>query len=103
MPFRASKEAAGLDLFLVGKSIIKPRSRELLNTKISIEIPKGHYGRIASRSGFSLKKGLEVGAGVIDSDYKGEIKVLLYNHSDKIVELDNNIAIDAKLRFASKS
>ena len=53
----------------------------MISTDILIEIPQNSYG-ISSRSGLFLNYGIEVGAGVIDSDYRGEIKVLLYNHSD---------------------
>tara|TARA_B100000401_G_C52692471_1_gene665174 strand:- start:659 stop:1015 length:357 start_codon:yes stop_codon:yes gene_type:complete len=53
--------------------------RRLVSTGICIEIPEGYYGRIAPRSGLAVKKGLDVMAGVIDSGYRGEIKVLLVN------------------------
>lgn len=52
-------------------------------TDISIAIPKNVYGRIAPRSGIALHHGIDVGAGVIDSDYRGNIQVLLFNHSDE--------------------
>jgi len=51
-------------------------------TGISVALPPGCYGRIAPRSGIALKHAIDVGAGVIDSDYRGEVKVLLFNHSD---------------------
>ena len=46
-------------------------------------IPKGAYGRIAPRSGLAVEKGITIGAGVIDGDYRGEVKVLLFNHGDQ--------------------
>eukprot|EP01120_Amphizonella_sp_Union-15-10_P000134 TRINITY_DN10163_c0_g1_i2.p1 TRINITY_DN10163_c0_g1~~TRINITY_DN10163_c0_g1_i2.p1 ORF type:complete len:133 (-),score=34.83 TRINITY_DN10163_c0_g1_i2:3-401(-) len=49
---------------------------------IALEIPEGHYGRIASRSSLALKH-LNVGGGVIDSDYRGNLGVILFNHGDK--------------------
>ncbi len=52
-----------------------------------VNFPKGYFGRLASRSGLSVKHGIEVGAGVIDGGYTNEIKVLLYNHSDKEFEV----------------
>ena len=51
-------------------------------TGLKIALPPGTYGRIASRSGLAVKHNIEVGAGVIDQDYQGEIKVLLRNLSD---------------------
>jgi dUTP pyrophosphatase len=46
-------------------------------------IPEGYYGRVAPRSGLAVKNFIDVGAGVIDSDYRGEVKVLLFNFSDQ--------------------
>lgn len=54
----------------------------MISTGIIVQIPDGYYGRIAPRSGLALKNGIDVFAGVIDSDYRGELKVILYN-SDK--------------------
>ncbi|XP_046405338.1 deoxyuridine 5'-triphosphate nucleotidohydrolase-like [Ischnura elegans] len=73
---------AGYDITAIKSDIIRKRGRALLRTGFSLEILKGLYGRLASRSGSSVKYGIEVGAGVIDPDYSGEIKVLLYNHGD---------------------
>lgn len=58
------------------------RGRGLVSTSISIAIPSGTYARVAARSGLAVKHGIDTGAGVIDSDYRGEVKVLLFNHSD---------------------
>lgn len=57
-------------------------------------IPEGFYGRIAPRSGLACKKFIDVGAGVVDSDYRGEVKVLLFNFSkeDFEVEVGDRIA-----------
>lgn len=49
---------------------------------MAIVCPEGTYGRIAPRSGLAVKSGISTGAGVIDADYRGEVKVLLFNHSD---------------------
>ena len=53
-------------------------------------IPEGNYGRIAPRSGLAAKHSIDVGAGVIDCDYRGEVKVLLFNLSDVDFELKAN-------------
>ena len=59
----------------------------MINTGVKIAIPKNFYGRIASRSSMAMK-GIDVCAGVIDSDYRGEIKVLLYNTKDEPFEVN---------------
>jgi dUTP pyrophosphatase len=51
----------------------------LISTGIAMAIPQGNYGRVAPRSGLAVKNFIDVGAGVIDSDYRGEVKVLLFN------------------------
>jgi dUTP pyrophosphatase len=99
LPKRGSSQAAGYDLYadqsgtvpecqyleqFAGRDcnnngIIKRTGSYLVSTGIAVKIPIGYYGRVASRSGLAVKNGLEVGAGVIDSDYRGEVKVLLRN------------------------
>ena len=83
MPYRATKESAGLDLFSCEKGIIEPHSKKMIDIGISLKIPYGYYGRIAPRSGLTVKKSIDVGAGVIDSDYRGNINVILFNHGDE--------------------
>lgn len=53
-----------------------------MSTGLRVAIPAGHYGRIAPRSGLALKHFIDVGAGVVDEDYRGELRVLLFNHSE---------------------
>ncbi|KAG6470144.1 hypothetical protein ZIOFF_071201 [Zingiber officinale] len=81
LPKRKTEGSAGLDIAASHDAIIEPYGRELIHTGLRIEIPYGYYGRIASRSGFAWKHGIEVGAGVIDSDYRGEVQVLLFNRT----------------------
>jgi dUTP pyrophosphatase len=83
IPVRASEKAAGYDLFAAYQVEIPKRGKALVGTDIAIAIPPGHYGRIAPRSSLASKFGLDVGAGVIDEDYRGHVMVLLFNHSDK--------------------
>ena len=78
-PFRANPSDAGYDLFSTQYETLEQFQRKLISTGINIEIPDGFYGRIAPRSGLACKKGIDVLAGVIDSGYRGEIKVLLIN------------------------
>lgn len=104
-PLRASKGAAGYDLcaYLPGNKLNKKNitiddtpenllvlghnERCLIPTGLSMSIPNGWYGRIAPRSGLAWKHGLDVMAGVIDSDYRGDIGVILVNLGSDNVEI----------------
>ena len=83
VPVRASKYSAGVDLFASKDMTVKNGSRCLVSTDIAVAMPEGTYGRIAPRSGLAHRYGLHVGAGVIDGDYRGEVKVLLFNHGSQ--------------------
>ena len=79
---------AGADLIASEKTVIRARGRSLVGTGIRLEIPEGYVGLIWPRSGLAIKKGIDCGAGVIDSCYRGEIKVLLFNHSDTEFQIE---------------
>ena len=81
--------SAGYNLHSSEETIIAPHSRQLVATGIALTVPSGTYGRIAPRSGMSVKHSIDVGAGVIDEDYTGEVKVLLINHSDKEYQIQS--------------
>jgi len=83
MPFRATKESAGVDLFSCENGNIEPHSKKMIDIGLSVKIPEGYYGRIAPRSGLAVRHSIDVGAGVIDSDYRGNINVILFNHGDE--------------------
>ena len=87
IPSKGSERAAGRDLYSNENSIIPPRGRKLIGTGISLGLSEGSYSRIAPRSGLAVHNGLTTGAGVIDVDYTGEIKVLLVNTSDDEYEV----------------
>ena len=86
LPRRASGGAVGYDLYCHEDVRILPGSRALVETGIAVVVPVGTYGRVAPRSGLAVKHGIQVGAGVIDPDYTGEVKVLLFNHGDGVFE-----------------
>jgi dUTP pyrophosphatase len=86
LPTRATLGSAGYDLYSPESGIIEPMQRLLIPLHISIQLPVGTYGQIAPRSGLALKHGIQVGAGVIDEDYRGNVGVLLFNVSDKPFE-----------------
>lgn len=65
---------------------IPAHGKSIVPTDISIALPMGTYGRVAPRSGLAVKHFLDVGAGVVDSDYRGPLGVVLFNFSDKDFE-----------------
>lgn len=95
IPSQASKSAAGYDLYAAEEVLVNTIGRKLVKTNISISIPEGYYGRIAPRSGLAYKNGIDVLAGVIDSDYRGDIGVILFNtdsNLDFLVNVGDRIA-----------
>lgn len=79
-PFvRANPSDAGIDLRAAEEANIPPLGRATISTGICLEIPEGHYGRVAPRSGLAHRHGIDVLAGVVDSSYRGEVKVVLHN------------------------
>lgn len=93
-PQRGTSKSAGYDLKSIEKCLIPSRSFKAISTGIKVQLPQNTYGRIASRSGLSINNGLEVGAGVVDEDFKDQIKVIIHNHSDTdfSVEVGDRIA-----------
>ena len=87
LPTRGSCMAAGLDIYAIEVLTIQPGERYLARTGLSVAIPEGYYGRLAPRSGLATNKGLDTLAGVIDADYRGEIRCLLYNAGAESIHL----------------
>jgi len=86
LPTRGSEYAAGLDLYanISEPIIIEPHTTCKIGTGISMELPNGTFGAIFARSGLATKKGLRPAncTGIIDSDYRGEYIVAIYNDSN---------------------
>jgi dUTP pyrophosphatase len=87
LPTRGSLSAAGLDLSSIEAINLKPQERRLVATGLAVAIPEGFYGRLAPRSGLATKNGLDVLAGVIDADYRGEVRCLIYNAGEDVISL----------------
>ena len=87
VPARGSPGAAGYDLSSLDGGVVPARGRLCVPTGLGIAVPQGTYGRIAPRSGLAAKHSIHVGAGVVDEDYRGEVKVLLFNLSDVDFEI----------------
>lgn len=94
LPTRGSDQAAGYDLASAEAVVIPAHGKAIAKTDLAMVIPQGHYGRIAPRSGFSWKKHTDIGAGVIDCDYRGNVGVVIFNHSneDIVVDIGDRIA-----------
>jgi len=88
LPSRGSARAAGLDLCAVERVTIEPGGRAAVRTGLAVAIPAGFYGRVAPRSGLAVRHGIDVLAGVVDSDYRGEILCALVNHGSEAFEIE---------------
>jgi dUTP pyrophosphatase len=75
---------AGLDVVASVDAVVEPGGRTVVKTDVTLAIPDGYVGLLWSRSGLSAKHGIEVGAGCIDSSYRGEILVVLYNYGEQV-------------------
>lgn len=88
LPTRGSRQAAGLDLYSIETVTIAAGARAAVRTGLAVAIAEDFYGRVAPRSGLAVNYGLDVLAGVIDSDYRGEIICALVNHGREAVTLE---------------
>jgi dUTP pyrophosphatase len=83
-PSRGSPKAAGHDLYSASSTTVPARGKELVFTDLQIQLPDGCYGRIAPRSRLALAHHIDIGGGVIDQDYRGNIGVIIYNRSNTV-------------------
>ena len=99
LPAYQSEHAAGLDLLAAvaegAPLALAPGARALVPTGLAIELPPGFEGQVRPRSGLALKSGVSVlnAPGTIDSDYRGEVSVLLVNHGSEPVEIKRGARI----------
>ena len=93
-PTKGSELAAGFDLASAEDIVIRAGSREMVKTDVAIACPPGTYARVAPRSGLAKKNGIDVGAGVIDADYRSPIGVILFNFGelDFVIKKGDRIA-----------
>uniref|UniRef100_A0A7S4T133 Deoxyuridine 5'-triphosphate nucleotidohydrolase n=2 Tax=Ditylum brightwellii TaxID=49249 RepID=A0A7S4T133_9STRA len=88
MPTKGSPQSAGFDLSAAESCTIQAGTRGIVKTDLSIACPPGTYGRIAPRSGLAVKKFIDVGAGVVDADYRGAVGVVLFNFGTEDFEIN---------------
>ncbi len=86
-PRYASAGAAGADLCAAESVALGPGERRAVATGLEIELPPGTVGLVWPRSGLAVRHGVDTLAGVIDSDYRGEVKVVLINHGREPVQV----------------
>ncbi|XP_035909753.1 deoxyuridine 5'-triphosphate nucleotidohydrolase [Anopheles stephensi] len=86
-PTKGSAKAAGYDLRSAYDYTVPGRGKQLVMTDIQVQVPEGCYGRVAPRSGLAVKNFIDVGAGVVDEDYRGNVGVVLFNHAEADFEV----------------
>ncbi|MGQ0678814.1 MAG: dUTP diphosphatase [Actinomycetota bacterium] len=89
LPAPARPGDAGVDLRACEPASLKPRERGLIGTGLAVAIPEGFAGFVQPRSGMAIKKGLGLlnSPGLIDSGYRGELKIIVINLSDELLEI----------------
>ena len=98
-PAYATTGSAGMDLYAAlaqeQKLILEPGARDLIPTGVSLSLPEGYEAQVRPRSGLAMKFGVTVlnAPGTIDSDYRGEIKVILINHGSQPFEITRGMRI----------
>ena len=94
MPTKGSRIASGHDLYAMEEVLIPAKGQTLVDTGLAVGLPKGTYARIAPRCGLANKKTINVGGGVIDADYTGEVKVTLMQQGtqDCLIQVGERVA-----------
>jgi dUTP pyrophosphatase len=93
MPCFAHEGDAGLDIFSNQEAVLKPFHRAPISTGLYLEIPKNHVGLVWDKSGLALNSGVKTMAGVIDSNYRGELKIVLINLSRQSFRIEKGMKI----------
>ena len=106
LPKKGSIYAAGYDIYAYEDDIIPIHPRKLISTGVKLDnMPIDHYIQIAPRSGLAVRNCIDVGAGIVDPDYRGEIKVLLINNgsNDFVINRHDRIAQLIVKKFANNT
>jgi len=89
IPIHATEHAAGFDIYALENTSLESGETKIVKTGIAFEIPKGFYVRIEDRSGMAIK-GIHKVAGIIDSDYRGEIGIVLHNSTKQPYQIEKH-------------
>jgi dUTP pyrophosphatase len=105
LPTRGSTDAAGYDLYTPEAFDLAPGTSHVVDLLIAVEIPRGWFGKIESRSGYGFVHGVEAFGGVIDSDYRGSVKVRLNHRGEQPlrVEVGSRVAQMVLMPYAAFS
>jgi len=105
IPKRETEGAAGFDLRALKDEVLSPMDRAVIKTGMGCQIPAGHVGIIKPRSGLAVTYGVDVLAGVIDSDYTGEVCVILVNHGydELVIKAGDRIAQMIVIKIVTES
>lgn len=87
LPIRGTSGSAGMDLCSAVKCTVLPGEQKKISTELYLQIPDGYVGKIEPRSGLAANHQIRLNAGVIDSDYRGEISILLKNEGSEPFEI----------------
>ncbi len=90
IPEYAHPGDAGMDIFSVEEITLKPGERHAVATGIAMQIPDGYVGLVWDKSGRAIKEGITTMAGVVDSGYRGEVKIVLINLSQEPVQVEKH-------------
>ena len=93
LPKYAKPGDAGMDFYSNEETTIQPNERKLISTGIAMAIPSGYVGLIWDKSGIATKHGIKTMAGVVDSGYRGEVKILVHNLSDNPHTIEKNTKV----------
>ena len=88
LPKKATEDAAAFDVYSTKEIHIKPGEQNFINTGLALEIPKGYHGELHVRSGLAAKHQARVEAGIIDSDYRGEVMIIMSNNGTEELHID---------------
>ena len=101
IPTRGSKLAAGYDLYSAVDRLIPAGDNALVWTDLLIKVPSGTYGRIAPRSGLAWRNNIDIGAGVVDEDYRDNVGVIMFNHGNNDFEVKKGTRIGGERFYFS--
>ena len=90
VPANATIGSAGYDLFPAVDAVVSPNSNALVSLKLNMEIPSGYFGKVHPKSSLLLNYKTTTDGGVIDSDYRGTVKVIMVNHLKKDFKIQKN-------------